>query len=111
MAQSPTASAGKEDFGLVVSLFADPGLQSLYGRSSERGTALLFALTFAADVCPALQVNVALAESDERRKAETSLNPEQQQDPISSAQPGRLISSSVSRAVETASMVPAAGGR
>lgn len=41
MAQSPTASAGKEDFGLVLSLFADPGPQSLYGRSSERGAALL----------------------------------------------------------------------
>src|SRR5690349_14163897 len=91
MAQSPTASAGKEDFGLVLSLFVDPGLQSLYGRSSERGTALLSPLTFATDVFPALQLNVALAESDELRKAETSLNREQQQDPIPSAQPGRLI--------------------
>ena len=52
MTQSPTASAGKEDFGLVISLFADPGSQSLYGRSSERGTALLSPLTFATDVCP-----------------------------------------------------------
>jgi hypothetical protein len=91
MAQSPTASAGKEDFGLFLSLLADPGSQSLYGRSSKRGTALLSPLTFAADVCPALQVNIALAESDELRKAETSLNRELQQNPISSAQPGRLI--------------------
>src|SRR5438270_599196 len=91
MAQSPAASAGKENFGLVLSLFADPDPQSLYGRSSKRGAALLSPLTFAADVCPALQVNVALAESDELRKAQTSLNREQQQDPISSTQPGRLI--------------------
>jgi len=44
-----------------------------------------------AAVCAALQENVALAEPDELRKAETSLNREQQQRPISSAQPGRLI--------------------
>ena len=53
--------------------------------------ALLSPFTFAADVCSALQVDVALAKSDEFRKAETSLNREQQQDPISSAEPGRLI--------------------
>jgi hypothetical protein len=91
MAQSPAASAWKEDFGLVLSLFANQDPQSLYGRSGERGTALLSSLTFAADVCPALQANVALAESNELRKAETSLNREQQQDPVSSAQPSRLI--------------------
>jgi hypothetical protein len=91
MAQLPTASAGKEDFGLVLSLFADPGPQSLHGRSSERRTALLSPFTLAAHVCAALQENVALAEPGELRKAETSLNREQQQDPISSAQPGRLI--------------------
>lgn len=75
----------------VLSLFADPSLQNLYGGSSEWGASLLSPLTFTADVCPALQVNVALAESDDLRQAETCLNREQQQDPVSSAQPRRLI--------------------
>jgi hypothetical protein len=43
------------------------------------------------DAGATLQVNVGLAKSDELRQAQTSLNREQQQDPISSAQPRRLI--------------------
>src|SRR5205814_8258912 len=83
--------AGKEDFGLVLPLFADPGRQGPYCRSSERSAALLSPFTFAAHVGTALQVNVVVSESDYLRKAETSLNREQQQDAISSTQPSCLI--------------------
>jgi hypothetical protein len=76
MAQSTTASAGKEDICLALPLFADPGPESLYCRSSERGAALLTPLTLAPDVGTALQIDVALSEADEFRKTETSLNRE-----------------------------------
>jgi hypothetical protein len=78
MAQLPAASGRKEDFSLVLPLFAEPGLQSPNRRSSERSTALLSPLTLAADMGAALQENVTLPESDELRKTETSLDSEQQ---------------------------------
>jgi hypothetical protein len=91
MAQLPSTSAGKQDFGFVLAQFAEPGPESPYRRSSERSAALLSPFTFATDVGAATQVDVTLSESDEFRKAKPSLDGKQQQDPISPTQPSHFV--------------------
>jgi hypothetical protein len=77
-AQLPPASAGEQNFGFVLPLFADPGPKSLYRRSSKRRAALLSPFTFAADVGTPAQVDVTLVESDDLGKAKPGLDGKQQ---------------------------------